>query len=367
MKNKVQGSIDNSHRQKTNEFNENENKINKLKLKLLAIKQERKKKTLNIFELLEFDERIHLIHDEIKGMEKNGPIQYLLKVSDIFKRYNEETILSSENQDEFEKKTHMNNFVLTKTSNMRGQLYKEYNDIVQNKINVHQYVKENGNIQKTIYCSNCDHVMTMAVNETHIICSQCGLYEIYFEPSVTGLTYEQEIHTETNIHFAYKRINHLRELLSQLQAKETSDVPDEILDKVRAEFKKARIQNTSEITQCRVKSYLKKLGLNKYYEHTRQITNCLNGKPPPVISNELYENFINMFTEIQEPFEKVCPKNRKNFFSYNYVLYKFCELLGEYESMQLFPLLKSREKLYHQDCIWKDICQLLGWVYYKSV
>jgi hypothetical protein len=155
--------------------------------------------------------------------------------------------------------------------------------------------------------------------------------------------------------------------LSQLQAKETSDIPDEVLDMIRAEFRKARIKNTSEITQCRVKIYLKKLGLNKYYEHTRQITNCLNGKPPPVISNALYENFINMFTEIQEPFEKVCPKTRKNFFSYNYILYKFCELLGEEESMQLFPLLKSREKLYQQDCIWKDICHLLGWTFYKSV
>lgn len=366
MKNKVQGSIDNSHREKTKEFTDNEMRINKLKNKLLTLEKEKNSKPLTVFESLEYDEHIHDIQIELKKLVQNDPIQYLLNVSDIFKRYNEETVLQNEFQDDIEKK-HMNNFIHTKTSNMRGQLYQEYMDVVQNKPNINQLVKDNGNIHKPIYCTTCNNVMTMAVNETHMLCSQCGLYEIFFEPSVSGLTYEQEIHTETNIHFAYKRINHLRELLSQLQAKETSDVPDEILDKVRAEFKKARIKNTSEITQNRVKSYLKKLGLNKYYEHTRQITNCLNGKPPPVISNELYENFINMFTEIQEPFEKVCPKNRKNFFSYNYILYKFCELLGEYESMQLFPLLKSREKLYQQDCIWKDICQLLGWVYYKSV
>ena len=107
--------------------------------------------------------------------------------------------------------------------------------------------------------------------------------------------------------------------------------------------------------------------MNKYYEHTRQITNLLNGKPPPCISSELYETLINMFMDIQEPFETVCPRNRKNFFSYNYVLYKFCELLGEREMMSLFPLLKSREKLYQQDCIWKDICRITGWTFYKSV
>lgn len=36
-----------------------------------------------------------------------------------------------------------------------------------------------------------------------------------------------------------------------------------------------------------------------------------------------------MFAEIQEPFERNCPPNRKNFLSYGYTLYKFCELLGE--------------------------------------
>jgi hypothetical protein len=36
-----------------------------------------------------------------------------------------------------------------------------------------------------------------------------------------------------------------------------------------------------------------------------------------------------MFAEIQTPFAKHCPANRKNFLSYGYTLYKFCELLGE--------------------------------------
>ena len=72
-----------------------------------------------------------------------------------------------------------------------------------------------------------------------------------------------------------------------------------------------------------------------------------------------------MFMEIQEPFDRVCPKNRKNFFSYNYILYKFCELLGEKEHMSLFTLLKSREKLYQQDCIWKEICAITKWPFTK--
>ena len=56
-----------------------------------------------------------------------------------------------------------------------------------------------------------------------------------------------------------------------------------------------------------------------------------------------------------------------NFLSYSYCLYKFCELLGEDSFMNQFPLLKSREKLYQQDCIWKKICNELKWEYIKTI
>lgn len=50
-----------------------------------------------------------------------------------------------------------------------------------------------------------------------------------------------------------------------------------------------------------------------------------------------------------------------------YTLYKFCELLGEDEYLQYFPLLKSNEKLYAQDQIWRKICRDLRWEYIPSV
>jgi len=74
-----------------------------------------------------------------------------------------------------------------------------------------------------------------------------------------------------------------------------------------------------------------------------------------------------MFKDIQEPFDRNCPKERKNFLSYSYVLYKFCELLGEDEFLGCFPLLKSKEKLHHQDVIWKKICKDLQWEFIPTV
>lgn len=40
---------------------------------------------------------------------------------------------------------------------------------------------------------------------------------------------------------------------------------------------------------------------------------------------------------------------------------------GEDEYLQYFPLLKSNEKLYAQDQIWKKICKDLRWEFIASV
>lgn len=43
------------------------------------------------------------------------------------------------------------------------------------------------------------------------------------------------------------------------------------------------------------------------------------------------------------------------------------ELLGEDQYLPCFPLLKSREKLYVQDQIWKKICEELKWQFIPTV
>lgn len=326
----------------------------------------------NILRLLEIDDEIYQLEKEINEHRTQTAPDYLLKVCSILQQYcttgtsavaTDPTGAQRGMSEKEESFFDMNQFVQRRVHNNRGQLYSQYMNVVNNN----PVLVEKHNRQHQTECADCGTTMQMAVNESYLVCHQCGNYLVHFEPSVAGLTYEQEIHTETNMHFSYKRINHLRELLSQLQAKESSDIPEDIIASVKAEFKKSRIYQAKDITQEKVKQFLKKLGYNRYYEHTRQITNILSGTPPPTISNALYDKIINMFIEIQAPFEQVCPKNRKNFFSYNYILYKFCELLDQKEHMKHFPLLKSREKLYQQDCIWKQICEIKGWSFIRSV
>jgi Poxvirus Late Transcription Factor VLTF3 like len=196
------------------------------------------------------------------------------------------------------------------------------------------------------------------------ICRECGASEFLLGEEV-GFKEEQEM--EKTIVYSYKRENHFNEWVSQFQAKESTSVPPEVIEELRLEFKKQKVKDLSEITHEKVKALLKKLGRSRFYEHVPYITTILNGIQPPTMSATLEARLRLMFHQIQKPFEKHRPKDRKNFLSYSYCLYKMCELLECDEYLPCFPLLKSKEKLYKQDDIWKGICEELRWQFFKTI
>ena len=165
--------------------------------------------------------------------------------------------------------------------------------------------------------------------------------------------------------YAYKRINHFREILAQFQAKETTQIPDEVIENIIQQIKKERI-NLSQLTNKRTKEILKKLGYNKYYEHIPFIKDKL-GIKPPIMSSELETMLCNLFMDIQSPYAKFCPDDRVNFLNYYYTVYKLCELLNQTQFLPYFPMLKDREKRIEQDEIWKNICEELGWEYIPTI
>jgi ribosomal protein S27E len=216
-------------------------------------------------------------------------------------------------------------------------------------------------------CPKCEYSNIIHMRSTaDLVCDGCG--EIVATAMTEELTYREEQETsEKIINYSYKRENHFNEWLSQFQAQEMTNIPEEVIEQLRSELKKMKIKNLEDITHAKIRGLLKKLRLNKYYEHVPYITNILNGIKPPNMPQELEETLRIMFKDIQRPFDDNCPSERKNFLSYSYVLYKFCELLGEDDFLQYFPLLKSKEKLYQQDVIWKKICHDLRWEFIPTV
>jgi len=212
-------------------------------------------------------------------------------------------------------------------------------------------------------CSVCNGDLYLLPIESIMVCKECGLTEDIIinsdKPSYKDPPREVS-------YFAYKRINHFNEWLAQFQAKESTEIPEEVYSKIIKELNKEKIVSANKLIPEKLREILKKLKYNKYYEHVPHIINHLNGVPAPSMSRNTEEKLRMMFKEIQTPFVKYCPKDRKNFLSYSYVLHKFCELLSLDEYLECFPLLKSREKLQQQDNIWEKICYDLQWEYIPS-
>ena len=232
----------------------------------------------------------------------------------------------------------------------------------------------NINCPTTLYssnnsCQNCkENNFEIDSKNGLIICTNCGSCEQHYDYSANGMNYSDSAHIETvSQPFSYQRKNHFREWLNQLQGKEVTVIPDTVINLILLEIKKERITNSDDITSERIKKYLKKLKLNKYYEHIPNLISKITNKPPLTITKDFEEVLLELFDKIQEPFKKNCPKDRKNFLSYSYTLHKFCQLLGKDEYLIYFPLLKSREKLFEQEKIWRGICDDLKWKFVPSV
>lgn len=213
-------------------------------------------------------------------------------------------------------------------------------------------------------CEVCGNEMIMCLNEANLTCSKCGQQEFILvdsdKPSYKDPPREV-------CYYAYKKINHFNEWLAQFQAKESTEIPHEIYDTILIQLKKERITNMSTLKPTKLREILRKMKASKYYEHIPHIINRLNGQNAPFMSREDEEKLRHMFREIQPSFKKHRPAGRRNFLSYGYILYKFCELLEMDEYLGCFPLLKNRDKLYLQDKTWQKICEDMGWEFIRTV
>ena len=233
----------------------------------------------------------------------------------------------------------------------KSKLYDKYCQVIEGtRIN-----KDDGS-NRIKYCSECNIEKIFDSAESAYICYLCGDSEIII------LDEERQIKDYS----PYKRLNHFREWLNQFQAKQTPDIDEQIFIDIVKELNKNRITDLSVLNKKNMKEILKKLNYNMYYEHVAYIINKLNNLPPPKITRDMEKIFISMFLKIQEPWEKYKPDDRKNFISYSYTLYKFCELRELDHLLECFSLHKDFDKIMENDQLWKKICKELNWQFISS-
>lgn len=262
------------------------------------------------------------------------------------------------------------------------QVVSELNDIMKRKGELTdsyliKFDPEYVSVKKTFHtestiCEDCDEYYQ--VDSGFLICPECGKCVNNTVETTGDLSYKEMQDYDCRPQFTYDKLSHLEDWIRRFQSKENRTIPQEILDKVVLEAKKERIKDLNVLTEEKVKRYLKKLGLNEYYDNVIGIINRINGRPPFNLTPEIENKVKMMFQQIRVPFENHKPKGRKNFLSYSYTLHKFFQILGLHEFAKYFPLLKSADKLRQQDEIFKKIVaemaekdKSIKWVFYPSI
>jgi hypothetical protein len=341
--------------------------------KELKLDAEKKKKKILRLQKIKgggHEMEIKKLENEIKCIDDNKEENdYNEKTIDILNRYKEicntvdNDILKDETNNDNDNDNNIMKYVDKYDNIEKEKLAEEYCRITNNGKMINPKKLETNRD----FCEECNGETKYI--ENFITCMDCGFIS---NNSVSDyqISYKDLCDTMIKKNYEYKRPNRFKEILATLQAKENTDIPKFVLEAVKQEIQKEYNVDLLSIDVKKMKEYLKRLSLTQYYEHAPHILNSLNGIPPLSIPTYVEEKLLKMFELIQEPFEivkKEVAASRLSFLSYNYVLFKFCELLDLDEYKKHFTLLKSVDKLRIQDKIWRGICEMLEWEYIPSI
>ena len=326
-------TIGNLHRKKLSEIVIKEKKIPDLKKKIINLSIKKDYSRIDQIEQIRLENEINDI--------KNLRTSYLLKNAILL-------FLHTENQ--------AKKFV----HGVDNSYYKKYKyNIFPDEL---QYSENN--INEDNYCYTCEKFRVLNIDEGISTCLSCGI-----SINVSTNPEKASIKPAEN---DYKRYNHFCDCLANIQGKENFKVSEDVINNIFKEIIRERMENSLEkLTESDIKRYLKKHRKLNYYNHTTQILYRITKIPPLQMTSIMEEKMKMRFLQIQEPFELFKGKNRRNFFSYSYIIYKFCQILGYNEFLPKLKLYKDRLKLYELDKIWKKICEYLGgesagWKFIKS-
>jgi len=367
---KESNTLDNKHRMMAKQFSKSRDEKDNIENEIISINKELEilDKNKDKFTLSDINHKATLLDkrddmsSKLKLIETNyEEMDYYDNAGDLITDYyemrdaKEVVVKESKNILDFlctkkEKIQAMPQNVEQKTTN-RANLFEKYCQRVDG-IRINQDDGSN----RIKYCLECDIEKILDTSESAYICPMCGNSETVI------LDEDRQIKDYS----PYRRLNHFREWLNQFQAKQSPDIPEQVFMDIVKELNKNRITDLAVLNKKNMKTILKKLKYNIYYEHVAYIINKLNNLPPPKITRDMEKLFISMFYKIQEPWEMYKQADRKNFLSYSYVLNKFCELLELDHLLECFPLHKDPDKIMENDMIWEKICKFLKWEYISS-
>lgn len=240
-------------------------------------------------------------------------------------------------------------------------LIKIYNDSTVNK-----------KIKEAVYeICVCSFKMDIDPTTSTLICKKCGvvkkLYGTVFEDDQF---YFQE--GQRTKHGTYDPSKHCRIWVERIQARETTEIPETVINKIRQCIKADQIKNINHINCNQIRKYLRYTHNSKYNEHVPLIRKLITGITPPQLTDYemqlihiYFDKVMRIFDEIKSPGKTNCPYHP-------YFIYKIIEQIINSDSDRVRKAkilscihLQSRETLILNDHIFKPICERIPEFVYK--
>ena len=259
-------TLDSTHKGFLNEFSKNEDIIINYKNEIELLNQQLNDKTdvLCVDKKLEITDKIIDLKNNIKNI-KYKKKEYLLDNSKYIFEY-------------FENKKNISVVQPTQTTANKSKLVKHFfkikeadddeliqqnepnndnnNVILKYLTNVSSdFLDINNFIYQSNVCTICHKGELIPIEEEGIIiCNLCSRSNPYLIENEKP-SYKEP--PKEVCFYAYKRINHFKEILAQFQGKETTQIPPEVIENIIIQIKKERIDLT-QITNNKTKEILKK-------------------------------------------------------------------------------------------------------------
>jgi len=264
-------TIDTKHKEFLNEFSKDENKISDYKSEMLNLKNQLRveDETLNIEQKLDIQDKILELKENIKEKHYRKKDYFLDNSKYIFDYFeNKKNISTGTNSQPITNKSNaVNNFFKIKEDNKINVIQKDSNTVLKYLANVSdEFLDINNFVYQTDICQFCHKGELIPLEEEGIlICNICSRSIPYLIENEKP-SYKEP--PKEVCFYAYKRINHFKEILAQFQGKETTQIPQDVIENIKLQIKKERIE-LAQITNAKTKEILKKLGYNKYYENIK--------------------------------------------------------------------------------------------------
>ena len=321
---------------------------------------------------LDFDDQTMLnnIKEDINTLINT----YYTTTTNILKEYYEAS-------SDVTKKSCHNQFVKAfRAFNLVGSLKRLYNNICKlrktydfDDVSINKYIRQFESISIDEYfetdssdkCPKCKVVYDIEEKTAEFTCKNCGhiekIYGIVFEDD--QFFYQEGQRTK---HGKYDPIKHAKFWLDRIQAKESTEIPETVINSVKRCIRRDQLWK-HDVTCEIVRVYLKQTKNTRYNNHVALIRKIITGLEPDQLTEHEVRLTYMYFGASTQIFNKIKGDSRKNNCPYHpFFIYKIIEQILKQNSDSIRRKsilscihLQSRDTLIENDKLWFEICDYI--------